>query len=266
MAEGTLGLIGAGRLASALVAGWIAADPANTGRIIATDRVDGVAEALAAQQGIGVRATPAAVAAEADLVILLVKPQDIAAAAREVATTLRAGACVASAAAGVELATIRAELAPDTQAARFMPNIPVAVGGGVSGVCGDAAATAILTPWLEEVGTTVAIDESMFDAVTAISGSGPGMLAYVIETFVDAARAVGFDEADATRLAVMTFEGTGRYLVETGESATALRERVTSPGGTTAAGIAALEAAGLPAAMKSAAIAARDRGTELRGA
>jgi pyrroline-5-carboxylate reductase len=106
----------------------------------------------------------------------------------------------------------------------------------------------------------------MFDAVTAISGSGPGMLAYVIETFVEAAKGVGFDEADATRLAVMTFAGTGQYLAETGESATALRERVTSPGGTTAAGIAALEAAGLPAAMKSAALAARDRGTELRNA
>jgi pyrroline-5-carboxylate reductase len=92
------------------------------------------------------------------------------------------------------------------------------------------------------------------------------MLAYVIETFVDAAKAVGFDEADATRLAVMTFAGTGQYLAETGESPTALRERVTSPGGTTAAGIAALEAAGLPEAMKSAALAARDRGTELRSA
>jgi pyrroline-5-carboxylate reductase len=266
MAHGTLGLIGAGRLASALVAGWVAADPANAGRIIATDRVEGVAEAVAAQHGIGVRATPAAVAAEADLVILLVKPQDIAAAAREVATTLRPGASVASAAAGVELATIRTGLAAGTPAARFMPNIPVAVGGGVSGVCGDAAATALLLPWLEEVGTAVAVDESMFDAVTAISGSGPGMLAYVLETFVEAAKAVGFAEADATRLAVMTFAGTGRYLVETGESATALRERVTSPGGTTAAGIAALEAAGLPEAMRSAAIAARDRGIELRGA
>jgi pyrroline-5-carboxylate reductase len=123
-------LIGAGRLASALVAGRVGADAAKAVRIIATDRMEGIAEAVAAQHGIGVRATPADVAAEADLVILLVKPQDIAAAAREVATTLRPGACVASAAAGVELATIRAELADGTPAARFMPNIPVAVGGG----------------------------------------------------------------------------------------------------------------------------------------
>lgn len=266
MPDGALGLIGAGRLASALVAGWTAADPACAARIVATDRVEGVADALAERHGIGVRATPADVAAEADLVILLVKPQDIAAAAREVATTLRDGACVASAAAGVELATIRAELAPGTPVARFMPNIPVAVGGGVSGVCGDVAATALLVPWLEAVGTAVAIDESMFDAVTAISGSGPGMLAYVLEAFADAARAVGFGDDDAQRLAVMTFAGTGRYLAETGETPTALRERVTSPGGTTAAGIAALEAAGIPAALERAAIAARDRGTELRGA
>lgn len=261
-----VGLIGAGRLASALVQGWVAADPANAARIIATDRVDGVAEGVAATYGIGVRATPADVAREAELVILLVKPQDIEAAAAEVATGLADGACVASAAAGVETATIRAELADGTPVARFMPNIPVAVRGGVSAVCGDPAAVAAVTPWLDAVGTSLAMDESMFDAATAISGSGPGMLAYVIEAFAEAARAVGFADADAERLAVATFEGTGRYLVETGESATALRERVTSPGGTTAAGIAALEAAGLPAAMRSAAVAARDRGRELRGA
>ena len=130
----TLGLIGAGRLASALVAGWVAADPTCAPQILATDRYEGVAEALAVHYGIGVRATPAAVAAEADLVILLVKPQDVPGAAAEVATTLRAGACVASAAAGVELATIRAALADETTVARFMPNIPVAVGGGVSAV------------------------------------------------------------------------------------------------------------------------------------
>ena len=261
MADGTLGLIGAGRLAGALVAGWTGADPACAARIIATDRIEGVAEAL----GVGVRATPAEVAAEADLVLLLVKPQDIPAAAREVGGALKVGAAVASAAAGIELATIRAELPADTPAARFMPNIPFAVGGGVAGVCGDDAATAPLTAWLETSGTVVAVDESMFDAVTAISGSGPGMLAYVVEALADAARAVGFDDADAERLAVMTFAGTGRYLAETGESATALRERVTSPGGTTAAGIAALEAAGLREAMTAAAIAARDRGVELRG-
>ena len=264
MADGTLGLIGAGRLAGALVAGWVGADPACAARIVATDRMEGVAEALAERHGIGARATIAEVAAEADLVLLLVKPQDIAAAAAEVATGLRDGAAVASAAAGVELAGIRPHLAPGTPLARFMPNIPVAVGGGVSGVCGDADATARLTPWLEGVGTVVAVDESLFDAITAISGSGPGLLAYVVEALADAARAVGFADADAERLAVMTFAGTGRYLAETGESPTALRERVTSPGGTTAAGIAALEAGGLREALAAAAIAARDRGVELR--
>ncbi len=261
----TLGLIGAGRLAGALVAGWIAADPTCASRIVATDRVEGVAEALAGQYGIGVGVTPAAVAAEADLVLLLVKPQDIVAATEAVATALRPGAVIASAAAGVELATIRAASADGTPVARFMPNIPVAVCGGVSAVCGDAAATSVLLPWLEAVGTAVAMDESMFDAATAISGSGPGMLAFVVEALIEAAKAVGFGQADAERLAVETFAGTGRYLVETGESPTALRERVTSPGGTTAAGIAALEAGGLSETLRLAAIAARDRGTELRG-
>ena len=260
-----LGLIGAGRLASALVAGWVAADLACAARILATDRVGGVAESVAAAYGIGIRATPAEVAAEADLVLILVKPQDVPGAACEIATTLRAGAIVASAAAGVELATIRANLAATTPVARFMPNIPVAVGGGVSAVCGDAVAVEALMPWLEAVGVAMPIDESMFDAATAISGSGPGMLAFVIEAFAVAARSVGFSAADADRLSVATFAGTGRYLAETGESATALRERVTSPGGTTEAGIAALDQAGLQDALRAAAIAARDRSIELRG-
>jgi pyrroline-5-carboxylate reductase len=264
MSTGTLGLIGAGRLASALVQGWVAADPACAGRIVATDRVDGVAEALAGRFGIGTAADPAAVAAGADLVILLVKPQDIAAAAAAVGAVLREGACVASAAAGVELARIRAALGADAPLARFMPNIPVAVRGGVSAVCGDPAAVERLTPWLEQVGSAVLMDEPMFDAATAISGSGPGLYAYVVEQFEAAALALGFGAEAARRLAVDTFAGTGRYLAETGETAAQLRERVTSPGGTTAAGLAQLEAHGLGAVVEAAAVAARDRGRELR--
>ncbi|MFM8612573.1 MAG: pyrroline-5-carboxylate reductase [Actinomycetota bacterium] len=264
MSTGTLGLIGAGRLASALVQGWVAADPACAERIVATDRVEGVAEALAAAHGIRTAADLAAVAASADLVILLVKPQDIAAASAAIGPALGDGACVASAAAGVELAGIRAALGTGAPLARFMPNIPVAVGGGVSAVCGDPAAVERLVPWLEAVGSAVAMDESMFDAATAISGSGPGLYAYVIEQFEAAARALGFGPDEARRLAVDTFAGTGRYLAETGESPAALRERVTSPGGTTAAGLAQLEAHGLGAAVAAAAGAARDRGRELR--
>jgi pyrroline-5-carboxylate reductase len=260
----TLALIGSGRLAGALVAGWTREDPGVASRIVATDRVAEAAESLAAEQGVGTRATIGEAVAEADLAILLVKPQDIAAAAAEVGASLRPGAAVASAAAGVELAAIRAALGVDAPLARFMPNIPVAVGGGVSAVCGDAAAVDALVPWLERVGTAVRMDEAMFDAATAISGSGPGLLAYVVERFVDAAVALGFDDEDARRLVVDTFAGTGRYLVETGESPTALRERVTSPGGTTAAGIAALEADGLGGIVERAAAAARDRGVELR--
>lgn len=264
MSTGTLGLIGAGRLASALVQGWVAADPACAERITATDRVAGVAEALAERHGTRVAADPAAAAAAADLVILLVKPQDIAAAAAAIGPALRPGACVASAAAGVDLAQVRAALGADAPAARFMPNIPVAVRGGVSAVTGDAAAVERLAPWLELVGTAVPMDESMFDAATAISGSGPGLYAYVVEQFAAAAEALGFGPDDARRLAVDTFAGTGRYLAETGEAPAALRERVTSPGGTTAAGLAALEAHGLGAAVLAAAEAARDRGRELR--
>ncbi|MGA0122493.1 MAG: pyrroline-5-carboxylate reductase family protein, partial [Gaiellales bacterium] len=126
------------------------------------------------------------------------------------------------------------------------------------------AAVERLQPWLEGVGSAVPMEEGMFDAATAISGSGPGLYAYVVEQFEAAARALGFAPEQASRLAVDTFAGTGRYLAETGETPAALRERVTSPGGTTAAGLAALEGRGRAAAVLGAAEAARDRGRELR--
>ncbi len=259
-----LGLIGAGRLADALCAGWAAQAPGLIPRIAVVDRIEEAGAGLAARHGVETVTDPAGLAGRSQLVLLLVKPHDIASALGGAGPTLSPGTPVCSAAAGVPLEAIRALLPAGTPVARIMPNIPAAVGAGVIALAGDAAATAAFRPWLEPLGTVVDIDEDLFDAVTAVTGSGPGLLAALVEALAEGARAVGFDDERARRLAMLTFAGTGRYLVETGTEAAVLREQVTSPGGTTAAGLARLAAGGAGDAVRAAVVAARDRATELR--
>lgn len=259
-----LGLIGAGRLADALCAGWAAHAPGLIERIAVVDRRPEAARDLAARRGVAIAADVTDLAASSDLILILVKPQDVATALAEARPALASHVSVCSAAAGVPLSTIRAALDPATPVARIMPNIPAAVGAGVIALAGDPPATATFRPWLEPLGTVVDVDEDLFDAVTAVTGSGPGLLAALVEALADGARDVGFDDAQARRLALLTFAGTGRYLVETGTEAEVLREQVTSPGGTTAAGLRRLTDDGVGDAVRGAVVAARDRAVELR--
>lgn len=259
-----LGLIGAGRLADALCAGWAAKAPQLIPRIGVVDRFPEAAEGLAGRRGVSVADGIAGLVATSDLVLLLVKPQDVAAALAEAAPALAARTPVCSAAAGVSMGSIRAGLGADALVARIMPNIPAAVGAGVIALAGDHAATTAFRPWLEPLGAVVDVDETLFDAITAVTGSGPGLLAAIVEALAEGARDVGFDDEQARRLAALTFAGTGRYLVETETDAATLREQVTSPGGTTAAGLERLAAGGTDAAVRAAIVAARDRAVELR--
>lgn len=258
-----IGLIGAGRLASAMCAGWVADDPGRSGAIGATDRYPEQSAALAAAYGVRAVERAADLAAASDVLLVAVKPQDMEIALTEIAPVIAPTTIVCSTAAGVPLGRLRAALPPQTPVARIMPNIPVAVGAGVVAVAGDEAAIVALRPWLDPLGAVVEIDEDLFDAVTAVTGSGPGLLARVIEALADGARDVGFDEDQARDLAVLTFAGTGDYLRATGTEAHTLREQVTSPGGTTAAGLERLEEGAVPA-IRAAIVAARDRATALR--
>lgn len=259
-----LGLIGAGRLADALCAGWAANAPELIPRIAAVDRVPGAAEGLAERRGVAVAVDIPQLVAMSDLVLVLVKPQDVVSAVGEAMPAMGERTAVCSAAAGVPMEVVRDALHSDRPVARIMPNIPAAVGAGVIALTGDAAATTAFRPWLEPLGAVVDVDERLFDAVTAVTGSGPGLLAAIVEALAAGARDVGFDEDQARRLAALTFAGTGRYLVETETDAATLREQVTSPGGTTAAGLERLADGGTEAAVRAAIVAARDRAVELR--
>lgn len=201
---------------------------------------------------------------EVDGAVIAVKPPDVEAACRAVAA---AGAHrVLSVAAGVTLSSLRSWLGPGPAVLRAMPNTPASVGAGASALApGDAGPDDI--DWargiLEAVGMVEVLDEHHLDAVTGLSGSGPAYLFLVAEALVDAGVFNGLPRAVAARLSAQSLLGAGRLLAETGESPERLRAAVTSPGGTTAAGLRALEARAVRAAVIEAVTASAERSAEL---
>jgi pyrroline-5-carboxylate reductase len=203
-------------------------------------------------------------------VIVAVKPGQVP----EVARGLRvlgpdAVGRVLSIAAGVTIATVEAELGGSVPVVRAMPNTPALVGAGASAIAGGTHAEPDDLAWAEEVlgavGIVVRVAESQLDAVTGLSGSGPAYVFLVAEALIDAGVLVGLPRDVATDLAVQTLLGSARLLAETDDDAATLRAAVTSPGGTTAAGLRALEDRATRAAIVAAVVAARDRSAELAG-
>src|SRR5579875_2038793 len=201
-------------------------------------------------------------------VVLAVKPPDVPAACEEIAALAAPPRRVLSIAAGVTTAALRTWLGPDGPAVlRAMPNTPALVGAGASAVAAGAGADRDDLAWAESilraVGTVVTVDERLLDAVTGLSGSGPAYVFLVAEALIDAGVLVGLPRPVARDLTVQTLLGAARLLAETGEAPEALRAGVTSPGGTTAAGLRALEVGGVRAAMIDAVVAATARAAEL---
>lgn len=266
-ADRSLALVGGGRMAQALAAGFCRAglvdaaaitvfDPAAEARAVFADRVPG---ARFAENG-------AEAAAAARIVVLAVKPQQAAAACAELVGALRPDATLVSIVAGLTTARLAA-LAGTPRIVRVMPNTPSLVGRGVAVVCAApevAAADRLrVLELLAAVGHVHEVDESLLDAVTGLSGSGPGFLALVVEALAAGGERAGLPGDLALALAVETFAGTGALLERTREHPAAIRGQVTSPGGTTLAGLAVLEARGLPAALADAVVAATARAREL---
>jgi pyrroline-5-carboxylate reductase len=175
---------------------------------------------------------------------------------------------VVSIAAGVRLAALEAALGR-VPVVRAMPNTPALVGSGVTAIAPGSLAGEEDLAWAEEVlgavGRVVRVGEPLLDAVTGLSGSGPAYVFLVAEALIDAGVLVGLPRDLSTTLAVQTLLGAARLLAETGDTPEALRAAVTSPGGTTAAGLRALEAAGVRAAFLDAVTAATERSKELGG-
>jgi len=262
----TIGFLGAGNLGEALLRGLLTRGVVPKERLLASTRRPERAANLANSLGISA-ATNEALAARADVVVLSVKPQVVPSVLPALAANLRPGTRVISVAAGVPLATLAAGLPDGTRIVRAMPNTPALVNAAITALAAGPGCTpddvALATQLFEAVGRTLVVDESQLDAVTGLSGSGPAYVFLVIEALADGGVRMGLPRAQALTLALQTVLGAAQLASTTGEHPALLREKVTSPGGTTIAGLHALERHGLRAALIDAVQAATERAREL---
>ena len=259
-------LVGCGNMGFAMMTGWLSGSDAPTvwvvepAEALAQRAADAGANAVAAAADLPADLSP-------DLVVLAVKPQMMGAVAPDYARFAKDAAFL-SVAAGTTIAALQASLGP-AAIIRCMPNTPAAIGQGMLVCCGNpkvsAAARALSTRLLTASGKVAWVDdESLMDAVTAISGSGPAYIFHFIECMTAAAQELGLPEDLSSQLAMQTVMGAGAYAAESPTPPDVLRQQVTSPGGTTAAALDVLMAdAGLQALLNRATEAARDRGVEL---
>ena len=262
-----IAMIGGGQMALALAEGFCRAGLLQPTDITVHDPVPAARERLAGRvPGIHFADSGAAAAAAARIVFLAVKPQQAAAACREFAAALAPDAVVVSIVAGLTLHNL-AELAGTPRVVRVMPNTPCLVGRGVSVVCrtpevpaGDLARVLEL---LAAVGRVHEADETLMDAVTGLSGSGPGFVALLVEALADGGVKAGLPRSLALALATETLSGTAALLDQTGEHPAQIKDRVSSPGGTTIAGLAVLEQRGVRGALIDAVVTAAARAREL---
>ncbi|HEU4701853.1 MAG TPA: pyrroline-5-carboxylate reductase [Conexibacter sp.] len=243
-----VGLIGAGNMASALARGW--GDP-----VLCTDAVPGKAEALAEELGGEAAVSNAALVQAADVVFLCHKPDQLGAVAAQIEGNETETAIV-SILAGVTLEALRSAYPRASKVIRLMPNVAVEIGRGVICIAAESDDDAGVTELLERVATLVAVPERLIEVATAIQGVGPAYVALFVEAQVDAAVRLGMPPRMAVELATATTEGSAALLAARDFDTLALRRAVTSPGGVTARGLAALEDGGLRAAFQAAADAA----------
>ncbi|MFM7205046.1 MAG: pyrroline-5-carboxylate reductase [Planctomycetaceae bacterium] len=260
-------MIGGGQMALALAAGFCRAGLVSAHEIVVYDPHAPARERLAAAvPGVRFAASSGDAAAAAGIVFLAVKPQQAAAACGECAGRLRDDAVLVSIAAGITLASLTAMAGTD-RVIRVMPNTPCLVGQGVSVVCQTPAVAAPraarVRDLLAAVGHVHEADESHLNAVTGLSGSGPGFVALLVEALADGGVKAGLPRTLALALAVETLSGTAALLEQTGEHPAQIKDRVSSPGGTTIAGLAVLEQRGVRGALIDAVVAAATRAKEL---
>jgi len=254
-------------MATALARGLVTAGLATKDRIIAADPVSAACEQFAQTTGGRIVATNCEVAAAAKVLFLAVKPQQMTAALAELREHLTADHLVISIAAGVPLAAMAAGLGSGPRLVRVMPNTPCLVGSGASGYCLGPGATPadgeLVGKLFGAVGRAYAVSEILLDAVTGLSGSGPAFVYLMIEALSDGGVRAGLPRDIALALAAQTVRGAAEMVLVTGEHPAVLKDAVTSPGGTTIAGLAALESGGARAAMIAAVEAATRRSAEL---
>ncbi len=261
----TIAILGAGKIGEAMLAGLLAAGRAPES-LLFTERYPERVVELTARYGVrGVETDEAA--ATADVLIVAVKPQDIDPLLHSLSWSIKPGTLVVSLCAGLPTALYERHLPAGTPVVRVMPNTPILVGEAMSAISAGSHAQPehlqLVEDLLSTVGKVVRVPEAQQDAVTALSGSGPAYFFYLVEAMIDAGILLGLPRSVSTELIIQSAVGAARMLRETGEHPVALREAVTSPGGTTIAAIRELENHAVRAALLSAIEAAAVRSAEL---
>jgi pyrroline-5-carboxylate reductase len=265
----TVGVIGAGNMADALVRGLLGRGVVAPERCLVTNSSNDARLARFAREWGGVTTRDKArLVHDADVVVLAVKPAAVPGVLREIAPHVESRHLVISVAAGVTLATLEERLGA-AAVVRAMPNTSTAVAASATAVCAGRHAgeheLGVARELFEAVGRVVTVPERFFDAVTGVSGTGPAYVYLLAEAMVEAAEREGLEREVAMELVSQTVLGAGRMLVETGEDPAVLRARVTSPGGTTMAAMEVLTEGGFLALMARAIARATRRAGELRG-
>ncbi|KAM3099822.1 pyrroline-5-carboxylate reductase [Phormidesmis sp. 146-35] len=263
------GMIGGGMMGEALLSRLVVQEIYSPDQMLVSEPQSRRRDFLASHYQVQVTDQNKAAAAASEVLFLAIKPQIFAAVAKDLESDLGSetrGALVISILAGTSLETLEAAF-PGQPVIRAMPNTPAAVGAGITAIApGQHAQPRHLEQArqiLETVGEVVEVPESMMDAVTGLSGSGPGYVALMVEALADGGVAAGLPRAIALQLALQTVRGTAQLLQEEGIHPAVLKDRVTSPGGTTIAGIAQLEKSGFRSAVIEAVKAAWKRSQEL---
>lgn len=264
-----IGFIGAGQMATALGQGFARAGLVQPQGLMASDPSDEARQRFAQATGGRATADNLEVARQADVLLLAVKPQQLVRVAAELKGKIGPEQLVVSIAAGIRLSVLADGLGAGVRLVRVMPNTPCLVGRGACGYCLGTAARPEDGPLVEQllrsVGIAVEVDEKLLDAVTGLSGSGPAFVYVIIEALSDGGVRMGLPRKVAVQLAAQTVLGAAEMVLVTGDHPGVLKDRVASPGGTTIAGLQALEEGGLRAALMAAVEAATKRSLELGG-
>lgn len=262
-----IGFIGAGQMATALSKGFLSKAGVPVENMLASDAFQGSREKFQTVTGIEVTDLNSDVMEECDVIFLAVKPQVLADVMEEIRPLVSPNHLIISICAGIPLAKLSDGLGEKTRLVRVMPNTPCLVGTGAIAFCTSENVTdedfEITCELLKSVGRCFHVGEHVMDAVTGLSGSGPAYIYLVIEALSDAGVMAGLPRDVATTLAAQTVRGAADMVLETKEHPGVLKDRVTSPGGTTIAGMRELETHGVRAAMYDAVMAATKRSAEL---
>jgi pyrroline-5-carboxylate reductase len=262
-----IGFLGAGKMATALALGFVNAKLVKANQLCAADPYEAARKHFADKTGAKTAATNLEVAQAANVLILATKPDQVAAVLAEISGALTKNHLLICIAAGVTIAKLESGLPAGARVIRVMPNTPALVGAGASAFApGKAATTAdgeLAKKLLSAVGSAYAVKESLLDAVTGLSGSGPAYVYLFIEALSDGGVASGLPRDIATKLAAQTVLGSAKMILETGQHPGALKDQVTSPGGTTIEGLHELEKGKLRGTVISAVRAATEKSKKL---